>query len=200
MAAARDVSLPGEVAGSPDLRRRRLLRAGFWTGVGVVAAGGLAALADFLNPRDIQAFGAVLTVPPDKVPRPGGEPYHDQTGKFWLVNLRSGEGVPEQFLRFAEPSRSGGLLALYERCTHLGTPVPWRPDFVFGGVTGWFRCPSHGATFTTGGIRVFGPAPWSMDTFPIVAVSISGVRVNTGHLLLGGDDDPQRTVPAGAFG
>lgn len=93
------------------LCRRQLLRRGFWAGMGVLAAGGLAAAADFLAPQGVQRFGGVVTVPSDRVPKPG--------------------------------------------------------------------------------------APRSMDTFAIVAVSEGGVHVNTGHLLLGGTDDPQRTVPAG---
>ena len=189
-----------DASSAPALRRRALLRSGFWVGVGVVAAGGLAAAADFLNPHDIQTFGAMLTVPPNKVPRPGGEPYYHRVGKFWLVNLKPGEGVPERFQSVALPSHSGGLLALYEKCTHLGAIVPWRSDFLFDKIPGWFRCPTHGATFTKGGVRVFGPAPRSMDTFAIAGVSDLGARVNTGHVLLGGTDDPQRTVPAGPFG
>jgi cytochrome b6-f complex iron-sulfur subunit len=98
-----------------------------------------------------------------------------------------------------EASQKGGLLALFDRCTHLGCRVLWRPDYEFAGVSGWFYCPCHFATFTKGGLRVIGPAPRSMDTFQIVAVGHNGVRVNTGHVLLGGTDDAQRTVPAGPF-
>lgn len=181
------------------MRRRQLLRRGFWAGFGVLIAGGLSASAEFLNPTVSQHFGGILFVPPDKVPRPDDPPYHDQEGRFWLVNLRPGEGVPGPFQTIAAPSRQGGLTALYERCPHLGTPVPWRPDFNFQGVRGWFRCPSHGATFTEAGVRVFGPAPRSMDTFRITAVSQQGVFVNTGFVQLGALDDPQRAVPAQSF-
>ena len=40
------------------LRRRDLLRGGFWAGLGVLTVGGLATFLDFFNPRDIRGFRA----------------------------------------------------------------------------------------------------------------------------------------------
>ena len=53
----------------------------------------------------------------------------------------------------------GELLALLNRDPHCGEPVPYLPDFVFNGRTGWFRNPLHGETFDMAGQRVFGPSP-----------------------------------------
>jgi cytochrome b6-f complex iron-sulfur subunit len=181
------------------MRRREMLRGGFWAGLGVLAVGGLAATLDLMNPRDIRGFGSVVTVPASNVPKPGGDPYHFIEGKLWLINLKPGEGVPPQFYSVAPPSVKGGLLALYHKCVHLGCTVPWRPDFEFGGVTGWFRCPCHGSTYTEGGVRVFGPAPRSLDSFLITKVDSSGVSVDTGKIALGSTNDPQRAVDPGPF-
>jgi cytochrome b6-f complex iron-sulfur subunit len=185
------------------LRRRALLLGGFWAGLGVLAMGGLATTLDFFNPRDVKGFGGLLTIPAANVPRPGADPIHFLEGKVWLVNLKPGEGVPEEFRSFAPASEQGGLLALYHKCVHLGCTVPWRPDFAFGGVTGWFRCPCHGSTYTKGGVRVFGPATRSLDTFQITAVTAQGVTIDTGKITLGAADDPQqkagRAVPPGPF-
>ena len=181
------------------VKRRELLRGGFWTGLAVLVAGGLAQTLDLMNPRDIHGFGSVITVPGSLVPKPGGDPYHFIEGKLWLVNLKPGEGVPQQFQSVAPPSDKGGLLAIYHKCVHLGCTVPWRSDFEFGGVTGWFRCPCHGSTYTKGGVRVFGPAPRSLDTFAITKVDASGLSVNTGKITLGNTSDPQRTVDAGPY-
>jgi len=161
-----------------------------------------ATAADFLNPRDTRQAGSPFVVPASKVPKAGADPFHAVDARFWLVNLKRGEGSPEigTGVNPGEASHSGGLLALSARCPFHGCSVPWRPDFEFGGVIGWFRCPCCGSTFTKAGLRVFGGAPRSLDTFPIVAVNGNGVRVNTGHVLLGGVDDPQRTVPSGSFG
>ena len=57
----------------------------------------------------------------------------------------------------------GELLALLDRPPHLGYPVPYRPDFVFGGRTGWFRSPLHGEIFDMSGQRVYGPSPRGLD-------------------------------------
>ena len=185
------------------VHRRRLLRGGFWAGVGVLLTGGLAAAAEFAVPRvspPSPHFGGIITVPAKQVPRPGDPPYHDQTGRFWLVNLKPGEGVPAQFSNLGQPSKKGGLLALYQKCTHLGCAVPWSPNFDFGVVHGWFACPCHNQIYTKAGLRVIGPSPRSMDTFPISDVSSRGVSVNTGIVRLGDSGDPQRAVPAGPFG
>jgi cytochrome b6-f complex iron-sulfur subunit len=58
---------------------------------------------------------------------------------------------------------------------------------------GWFRCPCHGSTYTDSGVRVFGPAPRSMDTMDI---SVSGGRlaVNTGSITPGGPDNANRAI------
>jgi len=182
------------------IRRRDFLRGGFWSGLAVLAVGGLATFLDFFNPRDITGFGGVVTIPSVSVPKPGDDPFHFLEGKTWLVNLKPGEGVPQEFTSFAAPSKNGGLLAIYHKCVHLGCTVPWRPDFVFGGVTGWFRCPCHGSTYTKGGIRVFGPAPYSLNIFTITKVDANGVTVNTGKIISGStNNDPQHTVDAGPY-
>lgn len=190
---------PTDTRSGPLLRRRRLLKAGFWAGTGMLAAGILASLADYVNLRDFHDFGAVLTVPYDQVPRPGGNPVYYRKGKLWLVNLAPGNGVPKEFQRLAAPSRSGGLLALYEKCPHLGCSIMWSPDFEWGNVKGWFCCRCHFSNFTRGGVRVSGPAPRSLSRFKITAVGPEGVSVDTGRLILGGLDEPQHTVPAGPF-
>jgi len=180
-------------------RRRDFLRDGFWAGLAVLAAGGLASLLDLMNARDIRGFGSVVRIPASLVPKPGADPYHYLQGKLWLVNLKPGEGVPPQFETVAAPSERGGLLALYHKCVHLGCTVPWRPEFNHEGVIGWFRCPCHMSTYTKGGVRVAGPATRSLDTFAITKVDQSGISVNTGKITLGTTSDPQRTVDAGPY-
>ena len=53
------------------VRRRKLLRGGFWAGVSVLTFGGLAAATDFLAPRGVRFLNAA-TVPAGKVPKRGG--------------------------------------------------------------------------------------------------------------------------------
>ena len=63
-------------------------------------------------------------------------------------------------------SDKGGLVALWQKCPHLGCTVPWRPDFDFLGSKGWFRCPCHGSTYTKFGKHMAGPANRGLDPLP----------------------------------
>jgi cytochrome b6-f complex iron-sulfur subunit len=77
--------------------------------------------------------------------------------------------------------------------------VPWKPTFVWPDPAtgaprqGWFRCPCHGSTYTDAGIRVFGPAPRSLDTMALT-VENGRVIVDTGNITSGGPDNPSRAV------
>ena len=73
------------------------------------------------------------------------------------------------------------------------TPAP-AVCFDFEGVKGWFRCPCHGSTYTKAGIRVFGPAPRSMDTMKIDVDGAGNIVVQTGVRQLGGPDNPKRAI------
>jgi cytochrome b6-f complex iron-sulfur subunit len=138
-----------------------------------------------------------VTVPAARVPKPGDAPLWVQEGKFYLVNLAPGTGVPAAFRSFAKPSQKGGLLALWQKCPHLGCTVPWRPDFVYNddpGEGGWFRCPCHQSTYTKSGVKVYGPAPRSMDTMELKLNGDGSVTVATGKIRRGGVDNPQVAV------
>jgi cytochrome b6-f complex iron-sulfur subunit len=163
-----------------------LLLGGFWT----AAAGLLAAIAgglglDFLWPKKIAGFGAAVNVTAATIPAAGADPVRVVEGRFWLVNIPAGTA-----------ESPGGLVALYQKCPHLGCTVPWRPDFAFAGVKGWFRCPCHGSTYTKeGGVLVAGPAPHSMDTMAITVKPNGDITVESGQIKTGGQDNPFRTVP-----
>jgi cytochrome b6-f complex iron-sulfur subunit len=72
-------------------------------------------------------------------------------------------------------------LALYQRCVHLGTKVAFRDDCLS------FKCPSHGAWYNCDGEYLSGPAPRSMDRFPLlfedenVLVDTSRIISSAGH-------------------
>ncbi|MDP2949297.1 MAG: Rieske (2Fe-2S) protein [Chloroflexota bacterium] len=168
------------------LHRRAFILAGFWGSLGALLAaifGGLG--LDFLWPLGVKGFGAAVDVSAAKIPKPGDEPVRVPEGRFWLVNLAPGEA-----------ESPGGLLALYQKCPHLGCTVPWRSTFEFAGRKGWFRCPCHGSTYTKeGGVLVFGPAPRSLDTMAIEVKPTGDVTVQSGKISKGGSDNPKRAVP-----
>lgn len=168
-----------------SLTRRVFVLGGFWSTLALVAAGLLGGPLQFVWPRTFAAFGRPYTVLPDEVPAPGAGPVRFVLGRFYLVNLEEGqEGSP------------GGVLALYQKCTHLGCTVPWRPEFIFRDVKGWYRCPCHGSTYTKGAaILVAGPAPRPLDTMAVKVEGDGSLIVHTGEITLGGEDNPLRAVP-----
>lgn len=172
-----------------DASRRRFILASFWTGLGVTLLGSVGVFLDFFYPRNVRGFGG--PVPAGNIAEfpPGADPKHFLSGQFWVVNLDPAE---------TRPGGSGGgsgLLALWHRCPHLGCTVPWRAGFSYEGDQGWFRCPCHGSTYTKAGVRVFGPAPRSMDTMKIDIDAAGNLVVQTGQRTPGGPDNPTRAVP-----
>ena len=173
------------------ITRRMVLLGGFWTAVGLLIVGLVGAPLDFMWLRKTGGFGGPITVTPDRIPQPGGDPVIVREGRFYLLNLEAGTVSTGQ-------ETPGGALALWRKCPHLGCTIPWRPDFEFQGVKGWFRCPCHGSTYTKdGGIIVFGPAPRPMDVFPLEVTGDGGLVVSTGieYSGTGSDANPERAVP-----
>jgi cytochrome b6-f complex iron-sulfur subunit len=71
-----------------------------------------------------------------------------------------------------------GIVALYQKCVHLGCRVPWCQS------SQWFECPCHGSKYNRVGEKRDGPAPRGLDRFQVL-VSGGSVTVNTGLLSLG---------------
>jgi cytochrome b6-f complex iron-sulfur subunit len=69
---------------------------------------------------------------------------HVQKGRFYISRLED-----------------GGVLALSQRCTHLGCTVPWRET------EGEFHCPCHSSLFDRKGLVLGGPAPRPLTLFPV---------------------------------
>jgi cytochrome b6-f complex iron-sulfur subunit len=189
------VASPLRAGAGVPLSRRNVLKLGFWTAIGAAAVSAGVSFVNTLYPRVLEPFGGPVGVPASAVPKPGAPPLANFDGHFLLVNLAKGEG------RAAgdETPAEGGLVALWWKCPHLGCTVPWRGDFVSPadplGRRGWFACPCHGSTYTKAGVRIFGPAPRSMDTMQIDVNAKGQITVQTGKRTTGGPDNPQRAVP-----
>jgi cytochrome b6-f complex iron-sulfur subunit len=76
------------------------------------------------------------------------------------------------------PGMEAGLVALYQRCVHLGCRVPWCSS------AQWFECPCHGSKYNRAGEKKGGPAPRGLDRFPI-QVAGGSVLIDTGSRILG---------------
>ena len=71
-----------------------------------------------------------------------------------------------------------GIVALYQKCVHLGCRVPWC------GSAQWFECPCHGSKYNRVGEKRDGPAPRGLDRFE---VDLAGdtLTINTSTVILG---------------
>lgn len=175
------------------IARRSFLRVSAFAGLSLFLGAMLASFLGFFNLRKPTGFGGVVNVAANQIPVVGAEPVRISAGKFWLVNLEGAEGD------VLGVGGTGGLLALYWKCPHLGCTVPWNAAFNgaqvnFPGVVGWFRCPCHGSTYSKAGIRVFGPAPRPLDTMDIAINADGSLGVNTGRIAFGTNDNPLRAV------
>jgi cytochrome b6-f complex iron-sulfur subunit len=175
----------------PKVSRRNVVIIGFWAGLGASLVGIAATVINSLYPRNVTGFGGSIFVGTVDQIEPG-QKFKNVEAKAWIVRLDA-----------AQAERNGGeegaLLALYQKCPHLGCTVPFRPDYSREDprngerYAGWFLCPCHGSTYSDAGVRVFGPAPRSMDTFSLT-IDGGNITVNTGDITPGGEDNGSRGV------
>jgi len=138
-----------------SLDRRGFLSLAFAASMAALTGGWLGALFKFIRPPKTQGFGGLVYAgrveefPPDTI-------NHVLAGRFYISH------TPD------------GLLALYQKCTHLGCSIPW------AAAESQFHCPCHGSLFTKAGEVVGGPAPRPMDIFPI-EIKDGEVWVDTGR-------------------
>ena len=90
------------------------------------------------------------------------------------------EGTPTPDADYAAVGAvAEGVMALYQRCVHLGCRVP------FCLTSKWFECPCHGSKYNEAGEYQLGPAPTGMDRFPILVDGGGNVVVDTSERLPG---------------
>jgi cytochrome b6-f complex iron-sulfur subunit len=153
----------------------RLTRRGFlglaWTGSMAVLTGQAAvAVLNFLRPVSTGGFG--------------GEVFAGRIEEFTINSVnRILAG------RFFIVRNESGLLALWQKCTHLGCAVPWVEE------EGQFHCPCHGSLFSREGEVLGGPAPRPMDTFP-VSIRSGDVWVDTSKPTQRASYDPSQVTDA----
>jgi cytochrome b6-f complex iron-sulfur subunit len=108
------------------------------------------------------------------------EPFYVPEGRFYI------NPYPKDVLGKAKKVYSGavlegmsdGVVALYQKCVHLGCRVPWCTS------SQWFECPCHGSKYNRVGEKVGGPAPRGLDRF---GVTVDGgvVVVDTKQVVQG---------------
>ena len=76
------------------------------------------------------------------------------------------------------PGMEAGVVALYQKCPHLGCRVPSCQT------SQWFECPCHGSQYNQAGEKKGGPAPRGMDRFAM-DVTAGVLTVDTGQIFQG---------------
>ena len=181
-------SVAGATAPSPELirqdrrpspvTRREFFRRSLLGSFGVFGAQfGVASLA-FLWPNLQGAFGSVidLGISADEIKaqiRGSRLPFYFGAGRFYLVE-HDGDGADDVY----EGLVTDGLMALFQRCVHLGCRVPFCEQ------SQYFECPCHGSKYNRAGEFWEGPAPRGLDRFA-VSVEDGTVRVDTSKIVLG---------------
>jgi cytochrome b6-f complex iron-sulfur subunit len=76
------------------------------------------------------------------------------------------------------PGMEQGIVALYQKCVHLGCRVPWCQT------SQWFECPCHGSKYSRVGEKKGGPAPRGLDHF-VVTIAGSKMTIDTTLVVTG---------------
>lgn len=85
--------------------------------------------------------------------------------------------------QYADITNGTGLMALYQRCVHLGCKVPWCET------SQWWECPCHGSKYNRWGEWQEGPAPRGLDRFAVEEVD-GQIVIDTSIIVEG----PPRTA------
>jgi cytochrome b6-f complex iron-sulfur subunit len=196
---AGETSAPRALVGKPaQVTRRAFFRKtlGASFGFAMLEAFGLGSLA-FLWPNLSGGFGGKITMSTSiteikSTIRSTKQPFYYAPGRFYLVEYS--EADDKQGIYTKNGLVSEGLMALYQRCVHLGCRVP------FCATSQWFECPCHGSKYNGVGEWKAGPAPRGLDRMKISAQG-GILTIDTGNIVTGparGTDTTGQN-PEGAF-
>lgn len=130
-----------EKKSNPSLSRRNFLGIAWVGTLTLVFIQAVALILRFIKPASTEGFGGLV--------------YAGKLDDFEVdsvTRITSG--------RFYISRTSDGIIALWQKCPHLGCAIPWDESHAE------FHCPCHGSSFTPVGNVIGGPAPRAMDYFP----------------------------------
>jgi cytochrome b6-f complex iron-sulfur subunit len=148
------------------------------TSIGAFSAAGFIA---FLWPTATGGFGQVVSVGKLQDIREGARAnngfFYAPSARTWFTEYPA-EALPDAEAVYDpaifEGMRDYGLVALYQKCPHLGCRVPDCAS------SRWFECPCHGSQYNQVGEKKGGPAPRGMDRFSFSVDGAGNVSVDTG--------------------
>jgi len=140
----------------------------------------------FLWPTTTGGFGGKINVGKidDVVSsiRSSGGFFYNATARSWVTQFPI-DAVPKaKAVPAYSPVLEGmenGLVALYQKCPHLGCRVPQCVS------SQWFECPCHGSQYNRVGEKKGGPAPRGMDHFALQVSNAGDVVIDTSTVYPG---------------
>jgi cytochrome b6-f complex iron-sulfur subunit len=113
--------------------------------------------------------------------RTGGGFFYSSEARSWITEYPT-DSLPKAKAVYDPAiytSMQSGIVALYQKCPHLGCRVPSCPS------SQWFECPCHGSQYNRVGEKKGGPAPRGMDRFAFTVSSGGDVTIDTGTVFVG---------------
>ena len=152
-------------------------------GIGAFSAAGFVA---FLWPSAKGGFGQVVPIGKIEAIKDGARAasgfFYAPGARTWITEYPS-DALPKAEAIYDpviyEGMNTYGLVALYQKCPHLGCRVPDCKT------SRWFECPCHGSQYNQVGEKKAGPAPRGMDRFGFSVDAGGNVSVNTGKVFPG---------------
>lgn len=178
------------------LSRRDFFRGGLLASLGVFTAQFGGATLAFLWPNLRGGFGSLITLPdsPQGIKdaiRESRQPFYYGVGRFYVINY---SGTGDQPGGIYDGITAEGLMAVYQKCAHLGCRVPFCQQ------SQWFECPCHGSKYNIAGEYTLGPAPTGLARFPVL-VEEGQLKVDTSIIVTGPPrgTDTVKQAPEGPF-
>jgi cytochrome b6-f complex iron-sulfur subunit len=152
--------------------------------IGLTLTGFGAAFVAFLWPTPKGGFGSKIRVGNvsdilAKIAAGKGFLYLAE-GRMWITAYPASavEKAKAVYPAAVLPGMEAGVVALYQKCPHLGCRVPSCQT------SQWFECPCHGSQYNAAGEKKGGPAPRGMDRFAM-DVTAGVLTVDTGQIFQG---------------
>lgn len=170
--------------------RRQFLNRGILVAIGFGLSGFGAAMLGFLWPlQGLGGFGGTVNIGklPDILSAIDAQqkPFYAAQARTYVVrypkeNATALAAAKKIYKPAIYTDMSGlGIVALYQRCVHLGCRVPFCPT------SQWFECPCHGSKYSRVGEKKAGPAPRGLDRFYATQSPDGSIVVDTGNIYLG---------------
>ena len=144
------------------------------------------AIIAFLYPSGAGGFGGKVTASLTEAQKTWNEkkePFYVPEARTYLQpfpnDVSTIKAAKKVYATSVTVGMEAGVVALYQKCVHLGCRVPWC------GTAQWFECPCHGSKYDRIGEKRDGPAPRGLDHWPVTITGDSILIDTSGGAIQG---------------